>query len=57
MKTVHKTLMLAAALALGTPALAAGPCEVEIESNDAMQFNQQGHAGRAGELQAVQGGA
>ena len=39
MKTVHKTLMLAAALALGTPALAAGPCEVEIESNDAMQFN------------------
>ena len=39
MKTIHKTLILAAAFALAGPALAAGPCEVEIESNDAMQFN------------------
>lgn len=39
MKTASKTLLLAATLALAGPALAAGPCEVEIESNDAMQFN------------------
>ena len=39
MRTTHKTLILAAAMALAGPALAASPCEVEIESNDAMQFN------------------
>jgi azurin len=39
MRTTHKTLMLAIAMVLAGPALAASPCEVEIESNDAMQFN------------------
>ena len=39
MKITHTTLILAAALALAGPALAAGPCEAEIEGNDAMQFN------------------
>lgn len=39
MKTTRTTLILAAAFALAGPAMAAGPCEVEIQSNDAMQFN------------------
>jgi azurin len=39
MKTAHQTLLLAAMVAIAGPALAAGPCEVEIEGNDAMQFN------------------
>lgn len=35
----RNALALAAAVALAGPALAAGPCEAEIEGNDAMQFN------------------
>ncbi|CAN7652708.1 azurin [Pseudorhodoferax sp. LjRoot39] len=35
----RNALALAAAVVLAGPALAAGPCEAEIEGNDAMQFN------------------
>lgn len=38
MKTLHHSLLLAGAMALAGPALAAGPCEADIDSTDAMQF-------------------
>lgn len=36
--TLRTALALTAAFALAGPALAAGPCEAEIDSTDAMQF-------------------
>ncbi|GHC93946.1 azurin [Pseudorhodoferax aquiterrae] len=38
MRIRRNTLALAAACVLAGPALAAGPCEAEIDSTDAMQF-------------------
>ncbi|MGC3986931.1 MAG: azurin [Pseudorhodoferax sp.] len=38
MRIRRNTLALAAAVVLAGPALAAGPCEAEIDSTDAMQF-------------------
>lgn len=38
MRIRRNTLALAVACALAGPALAAGPCEAEIDSTDAMQF-------------------
>jgi azurin len=37
-KILGRTLALATACVLAGPALAAGPCEAEIDSTDAMQF-------------------